>query len=211
MTPPKGYRPCTADDLREGVEVLISATVDDDGYAALRPPNGSRSFILPEFFAGLALIRDDAAPDTDKATALRERDEARADVAMLRTTVTGLTERADRANAEADRWASGFRVALGIGVVPFGEISDLAEAHAAKVRRMADLLAMRRPEPADSAAVADLRAQLRSATGATMQAAGRSGRLDEMIKAAAILCEIDADGPEERLSALIDRARGGGR
>ncbi len=203
MTPPTGYRPCTADDLREGVEVLIPATIDEGGYAALRPPNGSWSFVLPEFFAGLALIRDDAAPDTDLATeTLRAAVALACGVEVAKVTPGNALAHAQVRADNVDRLSANLAAAIRERDAAHRELD---------IERAARDFSAADPTPYPSGLIADLRAQLTNATDAAMQAAGRSGRLDEMIKAAAILCEIDADGPEERLSALIDRARGGGR
>lgn len=65
MTPPKGYRIATDADLREGVDVLIPATLDDVGDAGVKHPRYPRQWIGSDLLPGLALIRDEAGPSEE--------------------------------------------------------------------------------------------------------------------------------------------------
>lgn len=88
MTIPTGYRLATADDLREGAEVLIPATIDEEGDARGRV-GGYSAYVLSYMLPGLALVRDAATEPTlgeHEASAIR-----------LRASIADLT-------AECDRW-----------------------------------------------------------------------------------------------------------
>lgn len=184
---PTGYRLATADDLREGVEVLIPADVVFDGDAKVTCTDYSVR-IWSKSLPGLALVRDDAPDEPTlgehEASVIR----LRASIADLTAERDALRTRAEKAEAECDRLRAA-RVMEECNkwrTTADRTINDLG----------ADLLAARR--------------DLATATDAALTAGAECGAVYGLLAAAAGVCGLDDDAePRVIITALVERARGG--
>lgn len=211
MTPPTGYRLATADDLTEGAEVLIPATIGD-GYARIsvrsnRP--AADTYISAPRLPGIALVRDDAAPESTVGTG--------APPFALPSDALDPYRRPDPA---AYRDALRYALAIPLDQPMPSDPVAAAQHHAGMVADLraraekaeADLLDLHSDLAARDLMVAAsdrLRRDLANATDAALRSALTTGSLSEAIRVAGVLCGIDAADPFAGLSALVDRARGG--